>query len=392
MVPTIDDSYGGPPRLLAAVLTLEITPAVHWTVVAGVTDAGEVAAQIGERSQLRLFRHGRVLGRLHGSLAMLVGIWRGVADADAVVAHSLFNLPVVFSGVVCRLRRRPWILAPHGCLNPYDLRQHWRVKKVLGPLWRQLLRSVDLWSITDVESRQAVVFGARPRHHVVPPPIHRGSPVPVDVALRTLGRRGISLADPVAAGGSIVSFVGRLDPKKGIPRLLDAFDAAAGPHDVLVLAGRGEPGYERVVEEHLARAARRDQVLRPGWLADTGKTALWSLPGHFVLASDDESFGMAVAEAMGMGVPVIVTDRVGLADLVERTGSGLVTRPGVAAVAEAMRTYLGDGERRRRDGASGREAVQRWLSAEASARGLREMLDTAVRAQASPRKRWRSGV
>lgn len=378
VLPSIDDAYGGPPRAMAAFLPLSAALGMRSQVVAGATTEGEVARQVATRSDLLTYRPGVILGRLFGSVAMLRGIWVAVGKADVVLSHSLFTLPVVFSGLACRLRGKPWVLSPHSCLDPYDVRKHRRLKQLLTPLWRALLRGADLWCLTDVEARHVVTFGASPRVHVVPPPIDVTSRLPVDDALTLLADGGLDLRAAVAGGGCVVSFVGRFDVKKGIPRLLDCFDQVAGDDDLLVLAGRGDTSYERVVDEHVAQAKRRQQVVRPGWLSDERKVALWSLPGIFALPSDNENFAVAVAEAMGAGVPVVISDQVGLADLVQRSGAGLVTRLDSAEFAAAVADYLTDSERRWRDGDRGRAAVQESMSVEVCLQAFRQMLETAI--------------
>lgn len=391
VLPTVDDSYGGPPRVVAALLPLSARLGMRARVVASVTSRGDVARQIAATGDLQLFAPGLILGRLYGSIAMLRAIWTGVGRADLVLAHSLFTLPAVFSGVACRLRGTPWILAPHSCLDPYDVRQHYRLKAQLAPLWRVLLRRADLWCATDVEARQAVTFGTRPRAHVVPPPVEPIARVPEEEALVRLA--GLDLRPALDTGGCIVSFVGRFDVKKGIPGLVDCFDLVAGDNDVLVLAGRGDADYERIVDHRLERSPRRRQIRRPGWLSDEQKAALWSLPGFFALPSDNENFGVAVAEAMAAGVPVVITDRVGLADLVETTSAGIVTRSDTGdtvGFAAAMTAYLSDPDRRRRDGGHGRTAVQQSLSEAACLDAFRQMLDTALAEQRPGRTRRRT--
>jgi len=378
VLPSIDDAYGGPPRTMAAFLALSAALGMRSVVIASATSRGEVARQVATRSDLRTYRRGLILGRLFGSIAMLRGIWVAVGRADVVLGHSLFTLPVVFSGVACRVRRKPWVLSPHSCLDPYDVRKHWRLKRLLAPLWRALLRDADLWCLTDVEARHPVTFGVSPRVHVVPPPIDVASRLPVEDAVTLLAGGGLDLRSAVGDGGCVVSFVGRFDVKKGIPRLLDCFDQVAGDGDRLVLAGRGDAAYERVVEGHLAQAKRRRQVMRPGWLSDEQKAALWSLPGIFALPSDNENFAVAVAEAMAAGIPVVISDRVGLADLVRRNGAGLVTRLDSTEFAAAMASYLTDAGRRQRDGDRARAAVRESMNVEVCLKAFRQMIETAL--------------
>jgi glycosyltransferase involved in cell wall biosynthesis len=67
---------------------------------------------------------------------------------------------------------------------------------------------------------------------------------------------------------------------------------------------------------------------------------------------------MSVLEAMSVGLPVIVSSDCGLAQLVERTGSGLVTDPQVPALASAVESILADPALARAMGDRGRATVR----------------------------------
>jgi glycosyltransferase involved in cell wall biosynthesis len=72
------------------------------------------------------------------------------------------------------------------------------------------------------------------------------------------------------------------------------------------------------------------------------------------LPSCHENFGIVVAEAMAAGVPVLVSDQVGLHDEVTRWEAGAVTSLDVAEISAALEKWLTDPSRRRRAGENGR--------------------------------------
>jgi glycosyltransferase involved in cell wall biosynthesis len=111
----------------------------------------------------------------------------------------------------------------------------------------------------------------------------------------------------VAAGADrYVLALGTIEPRKNLPRLVDAFDAIAARHEGLVLVLAGPDGWGApALERSLDRARHSDRVRRLGYADDATRRGL--LAGATVLAypSIYEGFGHPPLEAMKAGVPVV---------------------------------------------------------------------------------------
>lgn len=373
VLPTVDDAFGGPGPVLAAWLAAGGDRADRARVFATVTRPGAVSSGLAGLAAVDLAAPGAVLGRLYGNAAQLRRLRAAVVDADLVVSHSFFHLPGLAAAWLARRHGVPWVVAPHGSLDPWDVEHHHQqVKQALAPVWRRVLAGGAVWCVTPREAQELVTFGATPVTEVIPCPTTLTPPLAISEALRTLGPLGRRLGESLAHGGKIVSFVGRFDLKKGLDRLVAAFDAAAGEHDVLVLAGTGDEYWERRVAAAAAMASREGQIVCPGWIGPEAKTALWSLPGLFALVSDNENFGVAVAEAMACGRPVLVTDRVALAPMIAAAGAGCVTSLDHDDIVCSMQRLLRDDEVNARAGRNAVELVRHQLSPGAVAGRLRD--------------------
>lgn len=149
--------------------------------------------------------------------------------------------------------------------------------------------------------------------------------------------------------------VGRLDPQKNFPLLLEAWRTVQQkfPSAVLKIAGRGpEEGHLKslVTQQNL-----RVELL--GFVEDI--PALLSRSDVYVQTSEWEGFGLAVAEAMAAEMPVIVTDVDSLPDLVhhERTGLVIPSKDGAALVG-ALERLLNDAALRKKLGSAAREEAR----------------------------------
>lgn len=142
-----------------------------------------------------------------------------------------------------------------------------------------------------------------------------------------------------------ILFTGTLEPRKNVPRLLEAFarlpDEKTREVDLVIAGGKGWL-FEEVFET-VARLNLEKRVRFPGFIADEDLPLLMAGAHLFVYPSLYEGFGLPPLEAMASGVPVIVSDRSSLPEVVGDAGIQVdPTDPD--AIAEAMQRLLDSDE------------------------------------------------
>jgi glycosyltransferase involved in cell wall biosynthesis len=146
----------------------------------------------------------------------------------------------------------------------------------------------------------------------------------------------------LAPGRRIVLFAGKLLPRKQPRVLLEAFLATPRPETTLVFVGEGEE--KPALQERARRNPAADVRFLP-FANQTEMPARYLLADLFVLPSVGaaETWGLAVNEAMHLGVPCLVSDVVGCQrDLVTDGDTGWVFRAGDAPhLAEKLGEALG---------------------------------------------------
>ena len=153
-------------------------------------------------------------------------------------------------------------------------------------------------------------------------------------------------AEP-AEGGCIL-FLGTLEPRKNVGTLLDAYErllATSANAPPLVLAG-GHPPEAAALLDRARRPPLAPHVEIAGYVAPEERAALFNRALVLVLPSHLEGFGMPAAEAMTIGVPVIVADRGALPEVVGDAGR-LVDPADSLALATALSEVLGNAALRR---------------------------------------------
>ncbi len=206
------------------------------------------------------------------------------------------------------------------------------------------------------EAQLMELYGAEGgRIHIIPPGVdtERFHPIPADHAKQHVA---------VCTDRSMILFVGRIEPLKGIDTLLQAIARVAERRPgmrrglcVPIIGGRADEIHEH---EEMARLAdlRKDLGIEDvvTFLGSKNQDTLqyyYSAAEMVVMPSDYESFGMVALEAMACGTPVVASDVGGLAFLIKDGRTGYRVPAGdVEALAERIMHLLTDELSRRRIG------------------------------------------
>jgi glycosyltransferase involved in cell wall biosynthesis len=192
----------------------------------------------------------------------------------------------------------PYVVSTRGMLAGWSL-EHKSFKKKLG--WRlyqqnDLQRAACLLTTSEAERRD--VTALLPDQAVALVPNGCDEP-PIDL-VSTPGVRKSS-------AGRLALAMGRLHPVKGFAELIEAWAALRPAGWRLAIAGPDEDGYRARLEELIRAHRLSDQVQLLGAVDDRQKWNWLDRCDLFVAPSKTENFGMAVAEAMLAGKPVITT-------------------------------------------------------------------------------------
>jgi len=158
--------------------------------------------------------------------------------------------------------------------------------------------------------------------------------------------------------GPTIGFVGRyLEPRKGLPVLLDALRALVREHPGarLLIAGRGDAAeLEQLVGDDL-----RPHVVVLGEVSEADKAAfLRSVDVYCAPNLLGESFGVILIEAMAAGAPIVASDLDAFARVLEDGAAGVLVRRGdAAALGRALCELLADPARRAELSAAGSRAA-----------------------------------
>jgi len=152
---------------------------------------------------------------------------------------------------------------------------------------------------------------------------------------------------PSAANARLMLFFGRLHEKKGCDTLLKAFASvmreqpADAPPWRLVLAGPvSDDAYDRRLGRLIENACPPGSVIRTGMLSGSLKWGAFRAGDVFILPSHQENFGIAVVEALGCRVPVLLSDKVNIWREAVASSAGFVDRDDEAGTRRLLDRWM----------------------------------------------------
>lgn len=235
----------------------------------------------------------------HVSGPRQIGFAPGMVDAlertqlDILHLHGIWMYPSRAGAVWARRTGRPYLISPHGMLDPW-ITARGRAKKAIARIgyerasWRA---ATALHALTSREAEDIRREAGRTDSLVIP-------------------NAGPATASPPAAPRSPnFLYLGRIHPKKNIDALIAAWTArtasmeAAGAR--LTIAGWGEDAHVAQLREVLGTAP--DSITFVGPLYGEAKQRAYADASFFILPSHSEGLPMVVLEAWAAGTPVLMT-------------------------------------------------------------------------------------
>ena len=256
----------------------------------------------------------------------------------------------------CARRSIPYIVSPHGMLEPWAWRHKWWKKWPYFNLFEksQLLHASTVLATCDTEARR--LRERLPGATVESAPLGKTSEARPDYAA---ARDALGWAPDER----VLLFLSRLHEKKGLDLLLHALAGIPQPSPTrLVIVGGGEPRYvKRLQALALSMASHLPEI---NWIGEVWGEARWKYfqgADLFCLPSHSENFGLAVLEACQVGTPVLTTLATPWGEWLAE-GRGYVGEATVGSVKHLMGRFFSEAVRTNAE----REQLADWAHTEFS--------------------------
>lgn len=367
VVSHLDARYGGlsavVPRLASVIAcSTPFTIGLAAFCVPGETysasDYPEISITMWPNSRISWLRHRQLMPEFCHQLK----------DADGIHIHGLWEQSTTAAVHAARALRKPYLLSAHGMLEAWALRNKRFRKAIYAAIAERahVKGAACLHALTQAEARDYRRFGSKSPIAVIP----NGVSIPQET-----NPEPFLCSFPTLRGKRIVLFLGRIHFKKGLDILIESWAVVAKqwPEAQLVLAGPDFEGTRAKVEALVAERGLGERVLFTGMLRDELKWSALAAAHCFVLPSYSEGLSVSTLEAMGVGLPVIITEQCNLPD-VARVEAGWTIKSNADELALALSECLGNSPAiNQQIGARGRLLIQEKYNWSSVARQMSEV-------------------
>ena len=254
------------------------------------------------------------------------------------IAHGLWQWPSSLSSTLYRNKKIPYLIFPHGMLDPWFRKRYLlkHIKKQAYWWLRQgkILRHAQTVCFTTEEERRLAKKTFWPYHcveQVTGIGVHNPPNLRSEEEL-------LFKKFPRLKGKKILLYLGRVHPKKGLDMLIKSFSAMSSENEFLVIAGpidESDSYYKKLLRE----STKSKNIIWAGMVEGDLKWEMLRQADALTLPSHQENFGIVVAEALSVGTPVFLTNKVNLWREVDSYGAGIVARDNQVGIDQLIRSW-----------------------------------------------------
>lgn len=220
------------------------------------------------------------------------------------------------------------VLTPHGMLEPWIVKRHY---------WTRKVPALILYQKAAVQKADCIQSTAESERDNL---MKLGYNTNIKIVRLGIDADGIELKNSWKKTRQIL-FLSRVHVKKGINFLIEAASVLREElkgYKILV-AGEGDADYVAAMKKMIEERGVQDTVQLIGGVYGDEKWRLFQSSDFFVLPTHSENFGLAIAESLASGTPVITTVGTPWTDLND-TDSGACIEIGTQPLVDALRKFL----------------------------------------------------
>lgn len=294
----VHGEIGGPTRTIWGYVT-GLSTATSSCTVTGIGSAQDLQDNFSNTPQPNLVPiSGGIIQRVLG----LLSLYRRTTQSSPILLVGVWHFPFFFLGTIHVFasflglnKNKSIVLVPTMSLTEYDWAKHSRLKKILRPLVALILRNIS-----------GIVFASSGEMQLSGPSSWERATV---ILHPTVSAQSDTSAGIPSTRDIDLLFVGRIDPQKDIPLLLQSF-ARMDSRRCLDLVGSGDESYVAELTRLSSDLGIAERVRWHGWKSHSETLDLMQRSKSVAVTSVVENYCHVAVEALVSGCELILVDRV----------------------------------------------------------------------------------
>ena len=299
-------------------------------------------------------------------------LWRAchrhAREYDILYITATWTFPFIAATRTAAKHNVPYVVAPRGSFMDWTMRAKWLKKRLYMQVIerRAMQHAAAIHCTSELEQAHIRQWRFQAPTRLIP------NGLDLEPYQRLPARGALRRQLGIAQDAPVTLYVGRLHHLKRIQRMVEAFSTVAQsiPDAHLVLIGPDEDGSGEVARSWAATHGLANRVHLPGIFTGAELLQAYTDADMLVLLSHSENFGMVVVEAMAAGLPVLLSQQVGIGSYVADAGAGLVVDAESPQTEAAWIELITSPRRRSAMSAAAKTLVSRHFSSPAVAQQL----------------------
>lgn len=384
VIPAIGDVYGGPSKSVIELAEATASQGINIDLV--TTNAnGDQTLDVPlytwtQNNNVRI-QYFPYLGWQDYKWSFTLGKWlfQHVKEYDLVHINAVFSLTNLPAYWACQFHQIPYIVTPHGMLEPWALAYKAEKKLAYFKLLERpaLQKASAIQVLAKSEAKRIQSLQLNSPLVTVPNGIHRHHFDP-PASAKLFQQQFPHLRDK-----QLILFLGRIDPKKGLDLLAPAFTQIHQqfPNSHLVIAGPDNIGYLPTAQKLFQDMGCQDAVTFTGMLNGDLKYSALAAATVYVAPSYSEGFSMSILEGMASGLPCVFTDA---CNFPEAANVSKIVPVDSQQIAQSMIWCLANPENAKAMGQQARQFIFERYTWDKIATNLVEIYDAIIQHQSLP--------
>ncbi|NLH39965.1 MAG: glycosyltransferase [Elusimicrobia bacterium] len=274
------------------------------------------------------------------SSKLLKRIMEESKNYDLIHLNGIFDSYAIFTFFI----NKPYVLSPRGTfmIDAYNKIFIKKIKKniFINIIGRRIVKKAkNIHLLTNMEKKDFLSFFPKYENKI--------KVIPNGLNLNNFNTSIVSenliKKFPAIKNKKLILYLSRINWKKGLDLLFPAFTKLVKENSDyhLLMAGDDDgDDYTLKMKNLVKELGILDSVTFTGLLVGEDKIEAFKRAEIFVLPSYSENFGVAIIEAMAWGVPIVISNKVGVYDDVEKNKAGIIVETNIESVYYGMKTLL----------------------------------------------------